>query len=323
MVEQIPAAVAYPAFRDAVLPWASEAGLLGLDAEALDRVNHFFIELGAAIKDQVTGRRVEWKCLAQLLDNPSACRVFGDIAVQDSPPIMRNDEEAVQNAESECRNGEEVHCGNRLTMVAQERRPPFCRLGIARRFSHPAQHGSLGNIEAEHFQLSVNARRAPGRILGDHTEDEFPQFPTDALSSHAVSIPRKPRPVELESCPMPANDGLRLDEGQCPLPSRPQLPQDYPEQLVGYSKSRLRAPLFQNGKLLPKCKVFHEKVAARAAKPNKKSEQELQRTEHQPVVAEASRISMQAYSTEAAKTRSICALFIGLRLLCMVYGVIR
>jgi len=115
---------------------------------------------------------------------------------------------------------------------------------IARRLSHPAQHGSLGNIEAEHFQLSVNARRAPGRILGDHTEDEFPQ----SRQTHFLPTrfdPRKPRPVELESCPMPANDGLRLDEGQCPLPSRPQLPQDYPEQLVGYSKSRLRALCFK------------------------------------------------------------------------------
>jgi hypothetical protein len=34
-------------------------------------------------------------------------------------------------------------------------------------------------------------------------------------------------------------------------------------------------------------------------------------------------IKAGTYSTEAAKMRSICALFIGLRLLCMVYGVIR
>jgi hypothetical protein len=77
-------------------------------------------------------------------------------------------------------------------------------------------------------------------------------------------------------------------------------------------------PLFQNGKLLPKSQVFQKQVAARTAKSDKKIEQELQRTEHELVVAEASLISMQAYSTAAAKTRSICALFIGLRLLIMV-----
>src|ERR1039457_4682153 len=35
VVEQIPAAGAYPAFRNAVLPWTSEAGALGLNAEAI------------------------------------------------------------------------------------------------------------------------------------------------------------------------------------------------------------------------------------------------------------------------------------------------
>jgi hypothetical protein len=51
--------------------------------------------------------------------------------------------------------------------------------------------------------------------------------------------------------------------------------------------------LFQNGELLTKGQVFQEEVAARTAKQNEKIEQELQRTEHEPVVAEASRISMQ------------------------------
>jgi hypothetical protein len=51
--------------------------------------------------------------------------------------------------------------------------------------------------------------------------------------------------------------------------------------------------LFQNGKLLPKGQVFQEEVAARTARLNDQIEQELQRTEHELVVAESSRISMQ------------------------------
>ena len=53
VVEQIPAACAYPAFRNTVLPWASEARPLWLDTEALHGFAHFTIELRAAIKDQV------------------------------------------------------------------------------------------------------------------------------------------------------------------------------------------------------------------------------------------------------------------------------
>jgi len=291
MVEQIAAAIADPALGDTVLPRASEARPLGLDTEALYRVDHFFIELRAAIEDQITRRRVVRKCLAQLLDNPSACRVLGDTTLQDSPPIMRNDEEAVENAEGECRNGEEVHRGNRLTMVVQKSHPSLCRLRTSRSLSHPTQYGSLRNIEAQHLELSMNTWRAPGRILGNHAKDKVAQFPADALSSHAGSMPREPRPIQLESRPMPANNGLRLDDNQCRLPSRPKPPKHYPEHFFGSGKPRLRMPLLQDGKLLPKGQVLQKKVAARIARLNDQIEQELQRTEHELVVAEASRIS--------------------------------
>ena len=293
MIDQIATTIPDPALGDTVLPRAPETGSLWLDAKALHRVDHFFIKLRAAIEDQIARRRVVGKCLAQLLNNPSTARMLCNIAVEDSSPIMRNDKKAVENAEGQRRYGEEVHCGNSLAMIAQERRPAFCRLGIARRFSHPAQHGPLRNIEAKHLQLSVNARRAPGSVLGDHAEDEFAQFPAHALSSHTVSIPRKPRPVELESRPMPANDGFRLDENQRPLPSRPKSPQYHPEHFVGSGKSRLRMPLFQDGELLTKGQVLQEEAAARIARLNDQIEQELQRTEHKPVLTEASRISMQ------------------------------
>ena len=75
MVEQIPAAGAYPAFRNAVLPWTSEAGALGLNAETLHCFDHFIIELWAAIKDQVAGGRVIGKRLAQLLNDPCTRRM--------------------------------------------------------------------------------------------------------------------------------------------------------------------------------------------------------------------------------------------------------
>jgi hypothetical protein len=87
--------------------------------------------------------------------------MFGHIALEDSPPTMRNDEEAVENAEGERRYGEEIHRCNRLTMVGQKRRPSLCRFRIPRRFLHPPQHSSLREIEAKHLQFTVNARRSP------------------------------------------------------------------------------------------------------------------------------------------------------------------
>ena len=75
LVEQVPAAAADPARGDTVLPWTSEAGPLRLDAEALHRVDYFFIELCATIKDQIAGRGVVGKRLAQLAERPRRCTV--------------------------------------------------------------------------------------------------------------------------------------------------------------------------------------------------------------------------------------------------------
>ena len=110
MVEQIAAAITDPALGNAVLPRTSEAGPIGLDAEALHCVDNLFIELCAAIKDQIARSRIVGECLTQLLNNPGASWMPGHIAVKDTPPVMRDNEEAIQHAESQRRDGEEVHC---------------------------------------------------------------------------------------------------------------------------------------------------------------------------------------------------------------------
>jgi hypothetical protein len=93
--------------------------------------------------------------------------------MKDAPPVMRNDEEAVENAKGQRRNCEEIHRGDSFTMIAQKSRPSFSRLRTSRCFPHPAQDGSLRNIETQHLQFTVDARCAPGRVLGDHAEDQF------------------------------------------------------------------------------------------------------------------------------------------------------
>jgi hypothetical protein len=149
--------------------------------------------------------------------------------VHNAPPIMRNDEEAIEYAEGERRHGEEIHRGNGFTMIVQKRRPSLCRLGIPRGFPHPALHGSFRNVEAKHLQLAVNARRSPGRVLGDHTEDQLSQFPADMSSSNAGPMPGEPFPVQLETRAMPEDYSLGLDQDQDSPPVRPQPTQNDPK----------------------------------------------------------------------------------------------
>ena len=143
-------------------------------------------------------------------------------------------------------------------MVAQKCCQSLFRLRFSRRLSHPAQHRSLRNLEAQHLELAVNARRTPSRFLGDHAEDEFAQFLADAFSSSSAAMPREPSPIHFKSRLVPANGGLRLDKDQGPFPFRPKPPQHQPEQFVMSSKSLLRTLLFQNGELLPESHVFQQ-----------------------------------------------------------------
>lgn len=74
MVEQVPPAAADPTLGNAILQWALEAGPRWLDAEAFHGVDDFLIKVGGSIKDQVGRRGIVGKCLAQLLNHPSAAR---------------------------------------------------------------------------------------------------------------------------------------------------------------------------------------------------------------------------------------------------------
>jgi hypothetical protein len=120
--------------------------------------------------------------------------MLGYIAVKDALPVVRNDEEAVENVNSERRYREEIHCREGFTMIVQKGYPSLCQIRTPGRFPHPAQDRSLRNIEAQHHQLTMNPWCAPGGVFGNHAKDEFAQFFDDAFSSCAIPMPREPRP---------------------------------------------------------------------------------------------------------------------------------
>jgi hypothetical protein len=166
--------------------------------------------------------------------------------MQNLPPIMCNDEEAVQHSKRQSWHGEEVHRSNRFPMIAQKCRPSLCRLRIPRRSAHPAQDGAFRNFKAKHRKFAVDAGRSPGRVLSDDAEDELAKFRADTLPAWAHTMPRKPGPIRFESGAVPSHNGLRLDENQCLPPSRPESSKHHPEQSVGDSKLRLRMSFTQD-----------------------------------------------------------------------------
>ena len=88
MVEQIPTAIPDPALGNAVLPRTSETGPFRLDAQRLDGTDDVLIEVRCPIEDQILRRRIVGECFAQLLSNPRAARVAGNLPMQNSPSVI-------------------------------------------------------------------------------------------------------------------------------------------------------------------------------------------------------------------------------------------
>src|SRR5262249_29195748 len=96
-----------------------------------------------------------------------------DVKVHDPTAAVVDDEKAVEDAECNGRNGEKLHRRNGFPMVAKECRPTFGRLRNSRSPAHPAGDGSLGDIETQHEEFTVNARGAPGWVLRHHLDDQI------------------------------------------------------------------------------------------------------------------------------------------------------
>jgi hypothetical protein len=141
------------------------------------------------------------------------------VAVQNTPTVMGNDKEAIENSESEARHSEEIHCSDGLTMVLQEDAPALGWFRVLRCALHPARDGSLGNIETEFQQLAVDARGTPSGILNNHAENQLSQVFTDPLPAEGFSTARDPIPVKAESGAMPAYNGFGSNDNKSLLPS--------------------------------------------------------------------------------------------------------
>jgi hypothetical protein len=107
---------------------------------------------------------------------------------------MTDHEETVERPEGKYRYREEVHCSNRFSVIAQERGPLSGRLRISRSFPYLSQHSSFRDVEAEHLQLAMYTRRAPGVVLGNHAKDQIAELLVAAAETNPtykiVSMPR-------------------------------------------------------------------------------------------------------------------------------------
>ena len=112
VVQQVAAATSHPALRNTVLPRTAK----GRASWLASHVPHSRKHLGSV-------RLLVGPCFSQLLYNPKCSGISRHIEMQDLPPVVADDEKAVQNTKRERWDGEEIHCSNGLAMVSEERQP--------------------------------------------------------------------------------------------------------------------------------------------------------------------------------------------------------
>jgi hypothetical protein len=120
VIQEITSATPYPTLCDSILPRTFERGADRIHPQGSNRCGDFQSILGITIKEDEPRSGSKWKCFSQLLDDPRACRMLCDIEVQDTPAIVTDDEKAIEHAEGDRRNSEEVHRGNHFTVITEK-----------------------------------------------------------------------------------------------------------------------------------------------------------------------------------------------------------
>ena len=173
MVEQVTPTAFHPTLCHAILPRTLQRSADPFDFHRSDRGWDIRPILGIPVEDEKPGCRPKGKGLPELLHDPTARRVSGDIDVQDAAAIVANDEKAIEHAKRDRWNREEIHCRDSFPVVAQKRKPTLGQLGISRRPTHPAGDRSLGNIKIQHEKFTMDARGTPRGVLLNHPEDQI------------------------------------------------------------------------------------------------------------------------------------------------------
>jgi hypothetical protein len=232
VIQEITPATPYPTLCDSILPRAFERSADRMHPQGSNRSGNFQSILGITIKDDEPRNGSKWKCFSQLLHDPRACRMLCDIEVQDAPAIVTDDEKAIERAEGNRRNREEVHRGNRFAVITEKGKPAPRRLRITRCAFHPTRDRSLRDIKTEHEKLAMDAWRSPRWVLNDHPEDQFPNLLRLRSSPDGPPDLRDQLPVQTESAPVPTHHGFGRDRIKGLLPSGPESTDGDPKQLV-------------------------------------------------------------------------------------------
>jgi hypothetical protein len=156
----------------------------------------------------------------------------GDVEVQNASTTMSDDKEAMQHTGSDRWHGEEVHRRDGFPVISKKGEPPLRRFGISRGTPHPTGDRSPRDIKTEHEKFTMDAWRAPRRILNNHPEDQLSNL-LRRLSSPSL-CPRSgdQTPVQAETGSVPPDHRFRVDHDKRLFPPGPEPSRQDPKKLI-------------------------------------------------------------------------------------------
>jgi len=233
------------------LPRTANACPDSFDPARFQKAEHLGAELAVTIKHDVAVWAWKRQGLSELLQNPIARRMRGGVEMENAAPMMLDDEEAVQHTEAQRGHGEKVEGRDHLAVVLEECLPALHLrfVGLARPLLQIARHGGFGNLKSELLQFPMDARRAPGWILGLHAPNQPLYFHADARATKAFR-PRSPSPEQAKPSTMPGHHSIWLYDDQGIRPPRPQTAKGDPKCPVKIAKVRPRLFPLEHDQLL-------------------------------------------------------------------------
>jgi len=129
--------------------------------------------------------------------------------------MVRQDDENVEYPKGDGGNGEEVDRTHAAEVIAKEGLPVLGRRAASAR-DHVVGDGSLSEADPELEQLAMNPGSTPQRIGVTHLADQIDGVRGDRRSADSAR-PASPPPEDAETCSMPSDEGVRLEDSERPF----------------------------------------------------------------------------------------------------------
>jgi hypothetical protein len=148
-----------------------------------------------------------------------------DVEVDDAATIVRHDDEDIKDSQANCCDREEINGHQLSDMIPKKRHPGLCGLPVLR---NQSRNRPFGNLKPKLQQFSMDARRSPDGIGGNHRSDQLVYLQTQSRASWPSRLGQSP-PEPFESPSLPSDHRLRLNEGERSSPILPEFLQRNPK----------------------------------------------------------------------------------------------